>query len=495
MFTLKELIREYAFIALAAFLLSALITPLIRRLCQQRNIFDLPSEPRKIHTKPIPRLGGIAIYSAFFLPLFTILLTAGQAFALFSQNINILINLLLTGSLVFAIGVYDDIKGATVFQKLTVQTAAAVLIYLLDFKITLLSVPFWGGVSVGIFGLPLTILWIVGITNALNFIDGIDGLACGVGFFSVSTMFFLSLYLNHPLTAFFAAALAGAILGFSVYNFAPASIFMGDSGSLFIGFMIAAISLHGSQKSSTAVVLLIPIVALGVPITDTLLAIIRRLGQGISPFKADKEHIHHKLLNLGFSSRQVTLVLYGVSILLGITALLMTAGNNQILAMLLLMLGIIAVVGMRMLGYTTDMIHINALAKERIQQKRRMLQRQKYAEVILTNIENAVDLPALQKELIRYFEGMEFDVGHFRLSNDPTKDVIWCSMRYEEHRISHGHLWTISFPLLSSDAIKHGELSISQYINPGSSSFESMLLIEKLSLAIHLALSRILNSA
>ena len=307
-------------------------------------------------------------------------------------------------------------------------------------------------------------------------------------------MFFLSLYLHHPLTAFFAVALAGAILGFGLYNFAPASIFMGDSGSLFVGFMIAAISLHGSQKSSTAVVLLIPIVALGVPITDTLLAIVRRVGQGLSPFSADREHIHHKLLNMGLSSRQVTLVLYGVCILLGVTALLMTAVNNQILATILLMLGIMAIVGMKMLGYTSDMIHINALAKERIQQKRRMIQRQKYAEEILANIENAVDLPALQKEVIRYFEGMGFDLGSFRVSGDGTQNVTWCSTRYEEERIPHGHLWTISLPLLVEET-KYGELSLSKYADPRNSSLENMLLIEKLSFAINQALLRILNSA
>jgi UDP-GlcNAc:undecaprenyl-phosphate GlcNAc-1-phosphate transferase len=492
MFAIKDLIREYIFVSVMAFVISVTLTPIIRRLCQQRNVLDFPKSPRKIHATPIPRLGGIAIYVAFFLPLLAMFLTTGNSYELFAQHIGTLISLGITSSLVFAIGIYDDIWGATVLQKLLFQTASAVLMYALGFKITLLSVPFVGSVPLGILGFPLTILWFVGVANALNFIDGIDGLACGVGFFSVSTIFILSLYLHHPITAFFAAALAGGLFGFALYNFNPASIFMGDSGSLFIGFTIAAISLQGSQKSSTAVVLLIPIIALGVPIADTLLAIMRRIGQGVSPFTADKEHIHHRLLNMGFSSRKVTLVLYGVCSFLGITALLMTAVTNQMLTLILIMLSMMTIGGMKMLGYTTDMIAINALAKERIQQRKRLLRQRKFTEEILSEIEVSPDVATLEKTIMRYLENLEFDIGILRHTTGPLR-FTWRSPRYVNQTINPLLTTTVTVPLIVHNEC-YGELLLGKYLDSTTSLVESTLSIEHLKKSIEQSLSRFLSS-
>ena len=476
-------------ISVSAFLISLILTPLIRRRCQQRHMLDFPTSPRKIHVKPIPRLGGIAIYLAFFLPLFASLLTDGAISEVFSRQLDTLLSLFATSTLIFAIGVYDDIRGATVMQKLTVQFVAATLIYFLGFKVQMLAVPFIGPVSLGFWELPVTLLWIVGVTNALNFIDGVDGLACGVGFFSISTMFMLALFLQNAVIPFFAAALAGGLLGFAWYNFAPASIFMGDSGSLFVGFMIATISLQGAQKSSTAVVLLIPIVALGVPIADTLLAIIRRLGNGYSPFMADKEHIHHRLLRMGLSSRQVTLVLYAVCCLLGITALLMTAVNNQVLTLILLILTVMTIGGMKMLGYTTDMIKINHLAKERIQHRKRLFERQRCADEIIAEIRASTNIAILQKELLRYFENMEFDVGKFLTNRDGT-EFTWYSPRYTEQSITPDQVWTMSFPLIVSNE-KYGELLVGKYWDAASSLFETIIGVETLKQAIEESLAQI----
>lgn len=490
MFEIKEVVGDYIFVSLAAFFISAVLTPIIRKNCQQKHILDFPTAPRKIHCVPIPRLGGIAIYLAFFLPLLAVFFSDSVAPELFTQHIDMLASVFATSTLVFAIGVYDDVRGATVLQKLFVQSAAAVMIYFLGFKIELISVPFAGSVSPGIFGFPLTILWIVGVTNALNFIDGIDGLACGVGFFSISTMFILSLYLHRPLTAFFAAALAGGLFGFSFYNFAPASIFMGDSGSLFIGFIIAVISLHSSQKSSTAVVLLIPMVALGVPIADTLLAIIRRLGNGHSPFVADKEHIHHRLLRMGLSSRQVTLMLYVVCSLLGIMALLMTAVNNKVLALMLILLSVMVIGGVKLLGYTTDMIAINNLAKERIQQRKRFLERQKCADEIISAIQASPDIPTLKKMLIRYFEYMGFDVGKFSSKIVKSLEFDWNSERYEEQPGPHNGIWTITLPVRISNT-RSGELLIGKQIDATESLLENTMLTEHLKCAIEQTLMRL----
>ena len=507
MITIRDLIKDYILVSLFAFVISVLLTPLIRRWCQQKHILDFPVSPRKIHTIPVPRLGGVAIYLAFFIPLALLFFDNGVVSQLFSQNLNVFLSLFLTSTLVFAIGVYDDIRGATVFQKFSVQIGAAALLYFLGFQIQLIAIPFFGPFDLGVFGFPVTILWLVGVSNALNFIDGIDGLACGVGFFAVSTMLILSLFLHHPLTAFFAAVLAGGLFGFALYNFNPASIFMGDSGSLFVGFVIAAISLEGSQKSSTAVVLLIPIVVLGVPIADTLLAIIRRIGKGRSPFTADKEHIHHRLLNMGFSSRRVTLVLYGVCSLLGVTALLMTAVNNKVLTLILIILSVMVIGSVKLLGYTVDFVEIHALTRRRIEQKRRSLHRQKIADEILTEMRTASDLTTLQKMIVRYFEIMDLDIGKVALSHmqiteqyPPGKEFektqtcldfmeedvsTWYSFRYEDRRIPIDHIWTMGVPLILRKK-KCGELFIGKYLDSSFSLsfFEITIIVESLKNAI-----------
>lgn len=481
----QQLIRHAIQTFFMAFAISAILTPIIRKVCRQRNLYDIPQDERRIHTMPIPRLGGIAIYAAFFATLLIGFFSPGYLHGLFVRHLKPLFSLFLSSTIVFGIGVYDDIRGASVLQKFVVQLFAATTIYFLGLKITIISMPFIGSVSLEMLSLPLTVLWIVGVTNAINFIDGMDGLASGVGFFYVSTMFLLSLFLDNGMSALFSATLAGAISGFLCYNFSPASIFMGDSGSLFIGFMIAIIALHGSQKSSTAVVLLIPIVALGLPITDTFLAITRRLSRGRSPFSADREHIHHRLLNMGLSSRQTVLLLYGVCLALGVTALLMTAVNNQVLTFILLALSIMTVNSIRILGYTSDMVEIGELAKERIRKKRRLFEQQRLMKEILSDLQNASDLPTLKKTVFRAFETMEFDMGYcaFIASNtlEIKNDCRWKSPRHERREIPLDCMTMMIIPLQQRKK-KFGELMIGRFFD----SADGTEFLEMSTLAAHL---------
>lgn len=486
-------IRDYILLALVSFGISVILTPIIRRKSQESGqALDFPVSPRKIHGTPIPRLGGIAIYGGFFLSLLLILFTDGETHALFNNNLDVLFCLWGTSTLVFLIGLYDDFRGATVSQKFFVQILAAVLAYWGNFTINTISIPFVGSMPLGILGLPVTLLWFVGVTNALNFIDGVDGLACGVGFFSISTMFGISLFLHHPLTAFFAAALAGSLFGFAMYNFNPASIFMGDSGSLFVGFIIAAIALQGSQKSSTTVVLLLPIIVLGVPIADTLLAIIRRIGNGLSPFSADKDHIHHRLLNMGLSSRQVVLVLYIVCSLLGTVALLMTAVKNQMLTLILLVLSVMTIGGMKMLGYTADMIALNTTVRERIQQKKRVLRRQRFAEEILIELENAPDYETLLKILYRYFEQMDFDVVRC-CCDDARMKFGWKSPRYASQSLTPELTVSITLPLIVREDA-YGNFTVEKFLPKDSSVFEYIMDVENVQQALEHKLSRMTGS-
>jgi len=221
----------------------------------------------------------------------------------------------------------------------------------MGFRFDLLANPFGEPINLGWAALPFTLFWIVGVINAMNLIDGLDGLAGGVALVAVITIFLVSLQRAHPLMMLFSSALAGSIIGFLFYNFNPASIFMGDTGSMFLGFVLSTTAIQTNQKASTAVAVLIPTIALGLPIMDTLLAIGRRAIRGRPLFQADKEHIHHKLMARGLSHRQAVLVLYGFCILLSAAALVLTYANSGQAALLLIVLGVVAFVFMRSLGY------------------------------------------------------------------------------------------------------------------------------------------------
>jgi UDP-GlcNAc:undecaprenyl-phosphate GlcNAc-1-phosphate transferase len=210
------------------------------------------------------------------------------------------------------------------------------MMYFLGFRVDAIANPFGNAIVLGWLALPFTLLWIVGVINAMNLIDGLDGLAGGVALVAVCTIFLVSLQHGQPLMILFSASLAGAILGFLFYNFNPASIFMGDTGSMFLGFVLATSSIRTNQKASTTVAVLIPIITLGLPILDTLLAMSRRAVRGRPLFRADKEHIHHRLLHLGLTHRQAVLVLYGMCLLLGAIALVLTYTNSAVITVTLL---------------------------------------------------------------------------------------------------------------------------------------------------------------
>jgi UDP-GlcNAc:undecaprenyl-phosphate GlcNAc-1-phosphate transferase len=264
------------------------------------------------------------------------------------------------------LGLYDDLRGAGAGRKFIVQFAVAGFMYSLGFRIDALANPFGNPLILGWAGLPFTMLWMVGVINALNLIDGLDGLAGGVSLVAVLTTFLMALQRGHPLMMLFSSALAGSILGFLFYNFNPASIFMGDTGSMFLGFVLATSATQTNQKSSTAVAVLIPAIALGLPIMDTLLAMGRRAWRGRPMFQADKEHIHHRLLAIGMSHRQAVLVLYGTCVLLGAVALVMTYANSTQATLLLLALLAVLFISLRLLGY----VRLDTIATSAAERKR-----------------------------------------------------------------------------------------------------------------------------
>lgn len=333
---------------LLAFSVSIALTPYVRKLAFRFNAVAKPNH-RTIHQGSMPKFGGIAVFVAFLSGILLMILLTGEKFDALRREALVF---LFSGSLILMLGIYDDIKGANCNQKFTVQLIAAVIVVLFGYKISAVVNPFGEPISLGMFSIPFTLLWIVGITNAINLIDGLDGLAAGISFGGACVMVFISLWFGNLISAFPAAILAGAIGGFLIYNFNPARIFLGDSGSLLIGFLLACFSINGTFRESSAVAIYIPMVVLGIPILDTFLAITRRIRKGLPLFQADREHIHHRLLQLGVSHKNAVLVLYGISYSWGIVAFAVYIFKNEYSLLFLLPIFGTIVLGLKKLGFT-----------------------------------------------------------------------------------------------------------------------------------------------
>jgi UDP-GlcNAc:undecaprenyl-phosphate/decaprenyl-phosphate GlcNAc-1-phosphate transferase len=321
-------------------------TPLVRRLALDVGAVDHPGH-RRVHGRIIPRLGGVALVVAFFAPLLVLFgFETGVARQFFSEPLRI-VGLVTGGLLVAGVGVFDDIRGVRAWTKLWVQLLAALVAFACGYRIDAVALPFVGHLDMGIFAVPITALWIIAVINAINLIDGLDGLAVGVTFFACVTNFVVGAINQDVLIMLLSASLGGAVLGFLLFNFNPASIFMGDSGSLFLGFVLATTAIRGSSiKSSTTVALLVPLIALGLPIMDTLFAMIRRVLERRPIFSPDRGHIHHQLLAMGINHRRAVLTLYGLSILFTTGAVLLAMGRNWQVggALFLLSVAVIGVV-------------------------------------------------------------------------------------------------------------------------------------------------------
>lgn len=316
------------------FILGLLLMPLIRKLAFLIGAVDMPRE-RHAHTKPTATLGGLAIFLSFTIMAFLAPIDRSNALPLFVGM------LIIVGT-----GVIDDIKELSPKLKLAGQVLAALCVTIWGgIMVHHIYLPFLGRIEFGYFAIPISIFWILAIVNAINLIDGLDGLAGGVSTIALMTIGGMALLLGNMGSAFTAFLLVGALLAFLVFNFPPASVFMGDTGAMFIGFMIAILSLM-EFKNVTLISLLIPIIILGVPFTDTFFAIIRRLKQKTSISTADRSHIHHRLLALGLSNRQTVLLLYVIAALFsGISFLLYfsTTWGSIILIVVLLLLIEVAV--------------------------------------------------------------------------------------------------------------------------------------------------------
>jgi UDP-GlcNAc:undecaprenyl-phosphate GlcNAc-1-phosphate transferase len=335
----------------AALLASVILTRSVRDYSIAHGWTSVPSLDRHVHTRPIPRLGGVAI----FLTLWCMVLLVHWLPGHFGMRQFVLphfmIKILGPATLIFLLGLADDFWGVNAYAKFAVEAGAAALLFCSGFGISHLSL-LAGHPHLGwLFEFPLTILWVLWITNAFNLIDGLDGLAAGSALFTTLVNCVVAIWFHNEGIIFLTLALAGAIVGFLRYNFNPASIFLGDCGSLLIGFLLATIALTGSQKAPTVVAVAIPIVSLGLPILDVAVAILRRFLSCKRIFGADREHIHHKLLGRGISHRQAVLVLYGVSACFGLSSLFLLHPASAAVATVLTVVGIGVLLGVQQLRY------------------------------------------------------------------------------------------------------------------------------------------------
>jgi UDP-GlcNAc:undecaprenyl-phosphate/decaprenyl-phosphate GlcNAc-1-phosphate transferase len=313
---------------------SVALTYIVRQRARHARLFDR-TDARKLHRTEIPRVGGVAIVLSVAVTM--VILAALGGPGIFTDSGNGLLVVLGGGLAIHLLGLYDDLWQVRARWKFIIQIAIALAVYALGVRVTTLSLPFIGVVQLGaVIGLVFTVLWLVGITNAFNLIDGLDGLASGAALFALTTMFVVASANGRPSAALVILILAGATAGFLVYNFHPATIFLGDSGSLFLGFMLAGVGLLSAQKSSTVVAVAIPVVSLGLPVLDTALAVFRRFLRRQPIFAADRGHIHHRLLGYGLSPRTVVLSLYAACAVLGLCAMLLVNEGGHVVVVLTL---------------------------------------------------------------------------------------------------------------------------------------------------------------
>ncbi len=332
----------YGFPFMLAMFVSYVLTPYIKKLAFKIGAVDRPDN-RKVHKKIMPRLGGLAIYIAFMIGCVASMEITWDIFGI-----------LLGGTLIVALGVADDVYQLPAKVKLLGQIAAACVLVIFDIRIEWINNPLGGYFYLDMLSIPFTIFWVISFTNVVNLIDGLDGLAAGVSAIASLTVILVAVQMGYFHVAILTAALAGAIIGFIRYNFNPATIFMGDTGSMFIGYMLAAISVYGAVKTAATIALIVPAIALGLPILDTAFAIMRRYVNGRPIFQPDKGHLHHRLLATGMSHKETVLFMYGITAVLCIGAVLWAEMDGFYAALIIAVIMTAVAVGAKKIGILND---------------------------------------------------------------------------------------------------------------------------------------------
>lgn len=486
--------------------LSFVLTRYVRNLASARGWLAFPSFGRHLHETPLPRLGGVAIFLAFLLSVAAAAVLSQFERLDFGFSARTLVTILLPGLLIFLLGVYDDMRTAGPHVKFTVQALAAAMLYLGGLRVSDLPVLFGTHQFPWFVGLPLTILWVLAITNAFNLIDGLDGLAAGSALFSTLVVFVVALLSGSPLVCLLTIALAGAILGFLRFNFNPATIFLGDCGSLFIGFLLSALALEGAQKAPTIIAVAIPVVSFGLPILETALSLLRRLLSGRPLFTADREHIHHKLLQLGLSHRQVVIVLYAVSALFALLSLFLLWPTGSSLGLVLAVLGTGIWMGVQHLGYL-EFGELRRVAQRTMEQRQIFINnlaiRRATEELKVTR-----NYDQLCKILVAAFSTNDFDrfdlnvklspaersqVDFFHTGRPSRDEISFVWTRSAAAGLRDGMAWNLALDLVTTSNRRRGTLTIRRLYTQRDLQLDINLLTSVFPVALADALDRTLD--
>ena len=450
--------------------LSFVATRYVRDAAVRQGWVAPPANDRHLHSGALPRLGGIAIVFSFLLATGTSLLAVRWFNPIGSEfSLHPLITILPPAILIFLLGVYDDLHSASPYFKFLVQAIAGAMLFAGGLRILDLPLLFGARQFSLAIGLPLTIFWVMAITNAFNLIDGLDGLAAGSALFSTLVMFVVAVLGNASLISLITLALAGAVLGFLRYNFNPATIFLGDCGSLFVGFMLSALALYGAQKAPTLIAVAIPLVSFGLPILETTLSVLRRFISGRPVFTADREHIHHKLVEHGWSHRQVVIILYGVSAVFAMLSLFLLWPTGSTLGLVLAVLGTGIWLGIQHLGYL-EFGELRRVAQRTIEQRHIFVNNlaiRRAAE----ELKIAANFHQVGRILIAAFDSNDFDGFDLQTDSSLPRHGLQLlqpnsgpHLRWSKRGIliapELGKVWSISLDLVSSRARYCGKLTI-----------------------------------
>jgi len=480
-----------------AFLLSLALTYKVRGWAPRLGLVDMPDGVRRVHDRPMPRAGGVAVYAAVALVLPVAWAAGGLPGYPEASGAGLVLKLLAGGAGMFLLGLWDDARQLSARVKLAGQVLVAVAAYVSGIRIDTLSL--LGGPLPEWLSLGVTVFWLVGITNAFNLIDGSDGVAAGSAIFAALAVAAVLALSGDPWGTTVALTLAGAALGFLFFNFPPASIFLGDSGSLFLGFMLGALGVITSQKAPTALAVVIPVISFGVPILDTLLAVVRRFLRAEPLFKADRRHIHHRLRELGHSPRKVALVVYAASALFALLSLLLVRPGGHMQAAVFVVVGLVVLIGVQRLDIP-ELLELRRLVHRGLHPRR----------VIARNvrIREAVDALGRARSGAEVVAALE----HALAAGEFVRAELWLPERLgrvlaDARAVQRAHagyrwawaaadrpsdeLWELRLPFRGADGLDAGQLCLWQRVQDEHPLADVRLIATQLQPALVRALGRI----
>lgn len=426
-----------------------------------------------------PRLGGVAVFLSFLLTLGILFLRDNQVASRVTQESLRALALLGAATAVFLLGLYDDLRGARPWEKLLVQLVAGGWLYMADFRVEILSNPFTHTpIALGWLSIPVTLLWLVAISNAFNLIDGLDGLAAGVGLFASVALFLLAAMGGNTFAAVSAAALAGALLGFLPQNFHPARIYLGDSGSLTMGLCLGALSIASSQKGPVLITLAVPLLVFGLPLLEVSVTTLRRLLSGHPLFRRDEEHLHHRLVKIGGTQRTAILVLYGLAALFALSSLLVfnyTGALSPVIAVLCSILAWLVVSQMQYPEFAELDSHIRLALRSQPRVLRNQILMRKTGAVFGT----AASPGELWESFVDLLQQLEFDRASCELRG--TSDRAGMRMDWDRNGAMPGapapSQWALEIPLVFA-GVERGVLRLHHALDSGVAPFRLGMLLE-----------------